>query len=249
MKILCLLHSDFETPGLIKAWAKEKGHDFTICKPYKGEENDLILTTNFDFLLILGGPQCVMKLEEFPYLKNEMNIIKDFVLQNKMVIGFCLGTQLIGAALDAPAEKSPEKELGIFPITLNEEGLNDPLLQNFPPSFPAVHWHYDMSGIPANSVILATSEGCPRQIIRYTPKTYGFQCHFEITKIGIKEMIRSFPEDLHPSHFTQKSEDFLNQDFDEINQFLFKILDRMVELFQPMEKSIPHENEARTKRA
>jgi len=42
---------------------------------------------------------------------------------------------LIGDAVGAKTLKSPEKEVGVFPITLTEEGLSDPLFYDFPLSF------------------------------------------------------------------------------------------------------------------
>ncbi len=50
---------------------------------------------------------------------------KKCIEANKAIIGVCLGAQLIGEALGAPYEHSPEKEIGSFPITLTEEGKNE----------------------------------------------------------------------------------------------------------------------------
>ena len=41
----------------------------------------------------------------------------------RIVIGICLGSQLIGEALGAPVMQSPEKEIGHYPVTLSVEGL------------------------------------------------------------------------------------------------------------------------------
>ena len=85
-----------------------------------------------------------------------------------------------------------------------------------------------MPGETKDSVMLAYSQGCPRQVLRYTSKVYGFQCHLEITREGIQEMIKACPGDLKPSKFTQTSDELLIQDYRTINQFMIKILDRLV---------------------
>lgn len=228
MKILCLVHADFEMPGVVEDWARARGHEFIIKKPYKGES--LPNAESFDFLIVMGGPQSVINCDEFPYLIQEIDLIKEAIKLNKKVFGFCLGAQLLGAALGAKTERSPHKEVGIYPIMLNQAGFEDPLLQGLSPSLPVIHWHNDMPGLTPSAVVLATSEGCPRQIIRYTPLAYGFQCHLEITKEGIETMIHAVPEDLAPSRFTMNEEELLAQDYASINDLMFTLLDRFERL-------------------
>lgn len=234
MNILCITHADFETPGIIEDWAKERDHAFTICKPYQGE--NCLNAASFDFLIVMGGPQSPLEIEKDPYLKDEITLITQAVNEDKIVLGFCLGAQLIGEALGGKTERSPEKEVGGFPLFLTEEGSYDPILEGFSSSFPTIHWHNDMPGETKNSVILAYSKGCPRQILCYAPKVYGFQCHLEITKDGIQEMIKACPGDLKPSSFTQASDELLRNDYSSIHQYMMKILDRMMALKTSMNR-------------
>lgn len=228
MNILCITHADFETPGVIEDWAKLRGYGFTICRPYQGE--NCLNTSSFDFLILMGGPQSPLELEKDPYLKDEIALITRAIGEDKIVLGFCLGAQLIGEALGGKTTRSPEKEVGVYPLSLTDESLRDSVLEGFPKSFPAIHWHNDMPGETKESVILAHSQGCPRQILRYAPKVYGFQCHLEITKEGIQEMIRACPGDLKPSRFTQTPDELLEQNYGAVNQLMIKILDRLVAL-------------------
>lgn len=223
IKIVCIVHADFETPGVIEEWARKAGHSFKIYSPYKG---DVLKNVDFDFFLIMGGPQSPRDLDKNPFLKDEITFIQKAIQANKRVLGFCLGAQLIGEALGAKTLQSPEKEIGVHDICLTEEGLMDLLFQGLPQVFPAIHWHNDMPGLTDTAVVLAHSQGCPRQIIRYSPKVYGFQCHLEITLEGIKTLMEAVPEDLKPSIFTQTPEGVLNHDYDSINQMMIHILDR-----------------------
>lgn len=228
MNILCITHADFEKPGVIEDWARDRQFSFKIEKPYKGEQ--LSSMDAFDFLLVMGGPQSVRFLDSFPYLKDEIALVQRAIAQGKRVLGFCLGAQLIGEAMGGVTEKGPEKEIGVYPISLTDKGLDDPLLAGFPETFNVIHWHNDMPGLTASSEILATSAGCPRQIVKYGEKIYGFQCHMEITHEGIKEMINAVPEDLEPSLFTQTESQLLANDYAPINQDMITILDRFVTL-------------------
>jgi GMP synthase (glutamine-hydrolysing) len=228
MKTLCIQHVDFETPGVIEEWARHKNYPFQIIKPYQGDILPDI--AEFDFIISMGGPQSPRDADHLAYLKAEINLLKKAVDSNKHVLGFCLGAQLIGEALGGKTLKSPEKEVGVYPITLTPEGQKDPLFHDFPSSFPVIHWHNDMPGSTQTSVLLASSEGCPIQAYRYAPRAYGLQFHMEITGKGIEDLIFHVPNDLSPSNFTQSKEDLLQNNYDAINQQMRVLLDRFVRL-------------------
>ncbi|NND64655.1 MAG: C26 family cysteine hydrolase domain-containing family, partial [Gammaproteobacteria bacterium] len=152
LRIHYIMHASFETPGIIDEWAKEIGADYTGTKTYAGE----ILPTadQIDFLVVMGGPQSPIEIDKAPYLKDEISLIADVIAAKKPIIGFCLGAQLIAEALGAKTERSPEKEVGIYPIQLTPEGQQDAILKTFPVEFNVVHWHNDMPGIPEGAVLL-----------------------------------------------------------------------------------------------
>ncbi|SFD17391.1 GMP synthase (glutamine-hydrolysing) [Chitinophaga sp. CF118] len=228
MNILCITHADFETPGVITSWASNNDHYFKVEKPYKGEPISDV--TDFDFLIVMGGPQSPLKTNEFPYLALETDLIRSAIKENKPVLGLCLGAQLIGEALGAKTSQSPEKEVGVYPVTLTTAGINDPLLKDFPDNSPVIHWHNDMPGLTAEAVVLAYSPGCPRQIVRYKKNVYGFQCHLEIDADGIRKMITACPEDFAPSKYTQTQQELLAQNYSSINELMLTFLDRFIDL-------------------
>ncbi|MDP3532505.1 MAG: homoserine O-succinyltransferase [Alphaproteobacteria bacterium] len=236
MRILCLTHADFETPGIIQDWAKSHFYDFKIVRPYRGE--DCLAEKNFDMLIVMGGPQSSVNIEDYTYLIDEVALIQKSYFGNKIILGFCLGAQLIGVALGAEAVHSPFKEIGVMPVTLTKEGKKDPLLQNMPAQFDVTHWHNDMPGLTENAVILAESEGCPRQIIRYDQNVYAFQCHLEITYRGMKDMIKNCAADLTNDRYVQDAKTLLDQDYENINNIMIKILDQLVALQDDKFKTI-----------
>lgn len=221
MKIQYIIHADFELPGALHTWAKKNSYEESICRPFAGER--LPSPSDFDLLILMGGPQCAVRLDE-PYLKQEVALIQQ---TETPILGFCLGAQLIGAALGAPAEHSPHKEIGVFPIHITEEGKQDPLLAGLPATFPVIHWHSDMPGLTPEAKVLAYSEGCPRQIIRYTPRIYGFQCHPEPTRENIEAMIKHCPKDFMPNQYVQTPQQLLAADYAAINQTLFSVMDQV----------------------
>lgn len=233
MRIHIIQHEFFEAPGAYLQWAKERHHSISYSKVYLDEQMP-ISVENFDMLLVMGGPQSLhTNKEECPYFdfEEEVKLIQLCIKKSKYVIGVCLGAQLIGKAYGYDAERSPEKEIGNFPIYLNQDGMNDRNLAHFGKRLIVGHWHNDMPGLSEECRILATSEGCPRQIISYDPKVYGFQCHMEFTKESIQLLIDS-EEDLQKKHtsnrFVQNSVELFSYDYSEMNKQLFQFLDNLV---------------------
>ncbi len=64
MKILIVIHAAFEKPGFIESWAKQRFHQTLTVSPYKGDTFPDI--KDFDFLIVLGGPQSPLKIDKAP---------------------------------------------------------------------------------------------------------------------------------------------------------------------------------------
>lgn len=229
------MHESFESPGAILDWVNMKGHTPTFTRLYEGDK--LPTNTNsFDYLIVMGGPQSpATTTKECSYFnaKAESNLIAEAVKKNKLVLGVCLGAQLIGEALGGKFDHSPNREIGVFNLTLTEEAKIDPIFSTFPEVFPVGHWHGDMPGLTRESKILAFSHGCPRQIVKYTSKVYGFQCHFEFTKESIEGMIKSCSHELDEYKnlpYIEDAKTLRKNDYSEINNKLFKFLDFMENL-------------------
>ncbi|OHA17731.1 MAG: GMP synthase [Candidatus Taylorbacteria bacterium RIFCSPHIGHO2_01_FULL_46_22b] len=231
MKIHFVTHESFESPAAIETWAKKKGCEMTYTRLYNGDT--FPTECNFDFLVVMGGPQSpATTLEECSHFdaKKEIAFIKKAIKEKKILLGVCLGAQFIGEALGAHFDHSPHREIGVFPLTLTEDGKQDPIFSTFPVKFMVGHWHGDMPGLTPESQVLAMSEGCPRQIVRYTPKIWGFQCHFEFTPEAIEGMIQNNADELEKYKnlpFIQTAEVLRKCDYSEMNKFLFSFLDQV----------------------
>ena len=130
MNIHCFQHIAFETPGTILDWAKQNNHAVTYT--YFFAEGYLIPSlNNIDLLIIMGGFMNVEEEEKFPFLIEEKQFIKRAIEAGKKVIGICLGSQLIAAALGSNVYQSKEKEIGFFPITFTDAALQHPLFNHF----------------------------------------------------------------------------------------------------------------------
>ncbi|MCT4587474.1 MAG: gamma-glutamyl-gamma-aminobutyrate hydrolase family protein [Carboxylicivirga sp.] len=233
MHIHIIMHEAFESPGAILQWIESRGINHSYSRLYEGDKLP-VNADSFDVLLVMGGPQSPdTTLEECPYFDSEaeQKLIRTSVNKGKIVLGICLGAQMISNALGGQTQASPEKEIGLFEIKLTDEGKKDAFLTHLPNHFKCGHWHGDMPGLTNDAVVLAHSEGCPRQIIRFAPKVYAFQCHFEFTPSTIEDMIKNSLEELEREKdkpFVQAPAQLRTNDYSIANQLLFEFLDRLV---------------------
>lgn len=225
MRIHIVIHASFEKPGIIETWATHQGHTLSYTHTYRGEQ--LPDSSQIDFLIIMGGPQSPLELDKYPYLRHEIALTKLIINQKKVVLGICLGAQIIGESLGAKTERSPNKEIGVFPIYLTAEGKQDSIFNQFPESFDVMHWHNDMPGVSAGSAILAYSEGCPRQVIRYNERAYGLQCHMEMTSELIQGMTEHCATDLKSGKYVQSAEKMRPNNLSAINEKMVLVLDQL----------------------
>ena len=232
MNIHILMHESFEAPGAILDWARKHDHKVSHTR-FSLNDKLPINIQDIDFLIVMGGPQCPATTEqECPHFHSaqEIAFIKAVIDENKLVLGICLGAQLIGEALGAKFDHSPNREIGVFDLDLTEAGKQDKIFSTFPNKFAVGHWHGDMPGLTPKSAVLAFSKGCPRQIVRYSPKIYGFQCHFEFTKESMEGMINNSSHELEQYKllpFIETATELRSHDYDSINVLLFKFLDYM----------------------
>lgn len=232
MRIHVVVHEAFEAPGAYETWAASRGHTVSYSRVYLGEPLPASLEA-IDMLVVMGGPQSPSTtLEECPHFDAaaEKALIAKAIAEKKAVVGVCLGSQLMGEALGARHEHSPEKEIGKFPITLTPAGLANDKFAPFGPTLEVGHWHSDMPGLTPDAVVIATSEGCPRQIVEYGRLAYGFQCHMEFTPEVIELLIAAseaeFPT-LTTHRFVQPPDALRRNDYTAMNDKLFAFLDKL----------------------
>lgn len=232
MHIHFIIHEHFEAPGAYEIWGKNRGCSMSYSRVYQGDPlpEDLQST---DLLIIMGGPQSpATTLKECPWFdaQAEMRLIGRAIEAGKTVIGVCLGSQLIGEALGAAFCHSPEKEIGTFPVRLTEAGKANPLFEDVGHELNVGHWHNDMPGLTPQAKVLAYSEGCPRQIVQYGERVYGFQCHMELTPEVVELLIEHSQNDLRRAaefRFVETAEKLRSHDYREMNQVLFSFLDKL----------------------
>jgi len=183
MKILILQHIECETPGYIKDLMLGDGFDLTTVELDMGEKipDDI---TQFDGMFCMGGPMDTWMIEKYPWIVEEKNKIKEYVLElEKPFLGFCLGCQFLGEVAGGKVVKSTPSEIGILEINMDKQRKNDQLFSAFPDSIQALQWHsYEVANLEKNKniTLLASSPTTKYQIFKYKNHAYGIQFHIEI---------------------------------------------------------------------
>ena len=182
-KIIILQHIDIETPGYILDLMKKDNLNLTTIQLDEGEKipNNI---EEFDGMFCMGGPMDTWMEEEFPWLIEEKNKIKQFVVElQKPYLGFCLGCQLLGEVLGGDVVKSKPPEIGILDINMDQASSNDILFGEFKSTIKALQWHsYEVQNLESNHdiTLLGSSPTTKYQIFKYKNHAYGIQFHIEI---------------------------------------------------------------------
>ena len=183
MNIIILQHIKIEDPGYIKDLMIEDGVNLTTIELDEGEKIPRDLS-KFDGMFCMGGPMDTWMEEDYPWLIDEKNKIKEFVVDlEKPYLGFCLGCQLLGEVVGGNVVKSKPPEIGILDIAMSDTYSNDSLFGEFSSAIKALQWHsYEVQNLESNNdvTLLGSSPTTKYQIFKYKNHAYGIQFHIEI---------------------------------------------------------------------
>lgn len=209
MRIVCLRHVDHENPEAISVWAAERGHAFQIVMPVFERYPS---TDDFDMLVVLGGPMGAYEETAYPWLVAEKRFIRDCVEAGRLVLGVCLGGQLVAEAIGGSVRRADVREVGWFPARLTPAGRASRVLSVLPDEFVVGLWHGDMFELPAGVESAAATEGGPNQAFETADgRVVGVQFHLEWTPEALQVLVdrhRDWLEEGGP--FVQTESEFLH---------------------------------------
>jgi GMP synthase (glutamine-hydrolysing) len=202
--VVAIQHIGCETPGNIVDALETTGIGIRHVRVF---ENDPVPAEmgNAGGLVVMGGPMSVYEKDRYPFLAEEIRLMQDAIRQEKPVLGICLGSQLLAAALGARVLKGKQKEIGWHTVDLNDTAANDPLWAGIQNSFTAFHWHGDIFDLPKGAVPLGSSALTECQAFSYGTHAYGILCHMEMTEEIISCMIHEFAGELRRENIEGKA--------------------------------------------
>lgn len=186
-KALVLSHIEFEDLGTFEAPLRKRGFEI---------ESVLAAKTGFplpqaqdcDLLIVLGGPMGVYEQSEFPFIKDEISLIRQRLADRKPMLGVCLGAQLMAAALGARVYPGANgKEIGWSAIQAAPNFVPPrwfaPLVDD---NLQVLHWHGDTFDLPRGALHLASSNLYQNQGFAVQNFALALQFHPEVTAQGLE---------------------------------------------------------------
>lgn len=167
-RAIVLQHVPHEGPGRIIPVFRDFGIPIEVRKLYAGDE----VPTDLDSircLIVLGGPMGVADIgkAEYPWLTQEVELLKRMIAADKATLGICLGAQLLAHAAGAkvypnvkmapggpgqppkPVEPiEPLPEIGWGPVTFPFPGGTEPIVFGAHDGWNVFHWHHDTFDLP-----------------------------------------------------------------------------------------------------
>lgn len=227
MRLHCFQHVPFEDLGSIRSWAEASNFSVRTTRFFAGDPLPKI--DDLDWLVIMGGPMGASDEIQFPWLKSEKPFIRSAVDTGKVVLGICLGAQLIADALGAAVYPNPNREIGWFEVRKTNTDSKIPVLETFPANLTAFHWHGDTFDLPEGAVHLAESDGCRHQGFVMDRRVVGLQCHLETTPDSLDRLIDNCASELTQGPFIQTPEEMRSdpERFRKINRTMEVVLDAL----------------------
>ena len=186
-KIVTLLHAKFEQPGYVSNWASQNNFELEEIHCWKNPEYPD--PKDVDRLLIMGGPMSVYQAIDYPWMLDEIRFIRAVIDAGNKVLGICLGSQLISAAMGAKVFPNLEPEIGWFEINWNKAAYEHPLTYGVSSHSKVFHYHGDTFDLPENAVLLASSKACLNQAYALGDNVLALQFHMEINHELLEDML------------------------------------------------------------
>ncbi|WP_028632654.1 glutamine amidotransferase [Pseudomonas parafulva] len=183
---IALRHIHFEDVGTLDTVLADAGYALTYLDPtvdtLDGEQ-----IVKADLLIVLGGPIGAYDEQLYPFLHDELRLVRQRIECGKPMLGICLGAQLIARAMHAKVYPMGVKEIGFSPLTLTAAGQDSPLaaLQGT----PVLHWHGDQFDVPEGAQLLASTPVGAHQAFAVGNTILGLQFHLEADTTRIDQWL------------------------------------------------------------
>jgi GMP synthase (glutamine-hydrolysing) len=220
---VALIRNDsLEDFGVVADQFRQDGVPFLMVNAWEMALPDL---DEVSALAVFGGGQHIWEIERHPDLVAERDLIRQGVESVRPVLGICLGSQLLAAAMGGGVHPAERRQCRFAPFYPTEAGATDTLFSVFSPGDLVFHWHGDTWDLPDGGELLSSSDVVPNQSFRVGDVAWGSQFHFEVTPEALEQWITAAAPEL-PATWGRTGEDIRM----EARRFLGKQQERAREL-------------------
>lgn len=144
------------------------------------------LTDAVHGILVLGGPMGVADRDAFPWIDDELDLLRAAIDRDVPVLGICLGAQLLATAAGGEVTRRDTPEVAILPLDRTAAGREDGIFAGWPDGGAVVLSHQDqVSTLPDGAVaMLEGSDGVPAWRLG-DGRHYAVQFHPEVGADGV----------------------------------------------------------------
>ncbi len=178
--ILVLQHRHDDGPAFLATWLRAQGLPFELFNTEAGQDFPQTMGP-YAALAILGGEMGAN--DDLPSLRQAERLVLEAMMQQRPVIGHCLGGQLMARALGGRVQRAPAEEIGWHAITPTAAGavwFDDLAPQT------VFQWHRDCFELPMGAECLATSALGIHQAFAVGPHL-AMQFHVELDEPKMRE--------------------------------------------------------------
>jgi len=173
MRVVIIQNAKHEHAGFIEDLLESYGVNYEYIHAYELNE---IPRFEASHIIILGGPMGVYEHKEYPFLLDEIKIIREAYKKEKPLLGICLGAQLIAYAFGG--EVYPYKrEVGWSSVFKAEDDLFNKGIEKM----EVFQFHNDTFTIPEKAKLIFRGNEVENQGIRIG-NCIGLQFHVEMTE-------------------------------------------------------------------
>lgn len=147
-----------------------------------------------DLLVVLGGDEAAYETDRYPYVGQEIELLRQRIAAEAPIFGVCLGAQMLAAALGGRAYRGPRKEVGWLGVDVSDAGEGSPVRHARGIRF--VQWHGDTFDLPGGAELLASSPEYANQAFRVADWLLAVQFHPEVTPAIHEDWLAAWGDEL-----------------------------------------------------
>jgi GMP synthase-like glutamine amidotransferase len=188
--------TDSEYLGLIEDHLEGRGIRFQYLRPHRAHGWLPPSARSIDVLFLLGGgPYGAGPDNPVPCLDRAMRLVSDCLANDRPVVGFGLGAQLLALAAGGGVEQAPL----VLEVDEVRRVADDALCGYAPPAWPQIVYMRDRPVPPAAARVLALDSAERPALFQLGERCFGFSGH-PGAKLGmLEDLVMEFeqaPEDV-----------------------------------------------------
>lgn len=187
-------HEDWIQPGRVTVYLDAHGIPWELVRIDQGDSVSQSVD-DVSGLVFLGGTMSVN--DPYPWLDDEMRLIRLAAARDLPMLGHCMGSQLIAKALGGSVAQMPAKEIGWFEVSKLDNPVAREWLKAMPERFEILIWHHDEFTLPSGAAALYSSQHCPEQAYALG-NTVATVAHAEVTREMLEAWLRIYGHDIEP---------------------------------------------------